>query len=268
MEKEIVHMEDVSLIRNGKTVLKDINWQIHQGEHWALIGLNGAGKTTLLNILNGYMWPTTGNVRVLERRFGETDIRQLRKAIGWVSSALQERIRGSSIVEDIIMSGKFSSFGLYDEVTEKDKKEAYRIMEQLDILYLKGRMYQTCSQGEQQRILIGRALMNEPELLILDEPTNGLDFIARESLLHSIQQLMLKDNSPTIIFVTHHTEEILPEFTNTLLLRKGTVFAEGKTKDVLTNELLTNFFNQPAHLHWQNNRPHLFWGQDTNQFVK
>lgn len=264
MEQEIVHMEDVSLQRNEKPILTDVHWQIKKGEHWALIGLNGAGKTTLLNILNGYIWPTTGNVCVLGKTFGKTDIRELRKEIGWVSSALQERMRGTALMEDIIISGKFSSIGLYDEVTKEERAQALTIMEQLNITHLHGRTYQTCSQGERQRVLIGRALMDKPELLILDEPTNGLDFIARESLLVAIQQLMTTNDAPTIIFVTHHTEEILPEFTNTLLLRKGTVFAEGKTKEILTNDLLSDFFEQAAHIHWQNNRPYLFTGAETN----
>src|SRR5690625_1712961 len=163
-------MENVSLVREGKKIITDVNWEIKKGEHWALIGLNGAGKTTLLNILNGYLWPTTGEVSVLGQRFGKTDLRELRKAIGWVSSALQERIRTSAMTEEIIMIGKFASIGLYEETTAGDRERASEIMKQLDITHLEGRKYHTCSQGEQQRILIGRALMAEPELLILDEP--------------------------------------------------------------------------------------------------
>jgi iron complex transport system ATP-binding protein len=253
-------MENVSLTREGNQIITEVDWQIEKGEHWALIGLNGAGKTTLLNILNGYLWPTTGKVSVLGQRFGKTDLRELRKAIGWVSSALQERIKISAIAEDIVMSGKFSSIGLYEETSEADRNQALEIMRKLDIPQLEGRKYHTCSQGEQQRILIGRALMAQPELLILDEPTNGLDFIARESLLRTVQQLMTTDNAPTIVFVTHHTQEILPEFTHTFLLREGKNFAQGKTKEILRNDLLTEFFGQTAHVYWQNNRPHLFQG--------
>jgi len=257
-------MENVSLVREGKKIITDVNWEIKKGEHWALIGLNGAGKTTLLNILNGYLWPTTGEVSVLGQRFGKTDLRELRKAIGWVSSALQERIRTSAMTEEIIMSGKFASIGLYEETTAGDRERASEIMKQLDITHLEGRKYHTCSQGEQQRILIGRALMAEPELLILDEPTNGLDFIARESLLRTVQRFMTADHAPTLIFVTHHMEEILQEFTHTFLLRGGKNFAQGKTKEILRDDLLTEFFERTAHVHWQNNRPHLFQGSDPN----
>jgi len=259
---KILHIEDVSWRRDGKPILSHINWHVEKGEHWALLGLNGAGKTTLLNLINGYIWPTKGTVRVLDQTFGKTDIREMRKAIGWVSSSLQERIKGTSIAEDIVVSGKFSSIGLYDSVTEKDMEKADHIMEQLSISYLKGRMYQTCSQGEQQRILIARGLMDEPELLILDEPTNGLDFIARERLLDSVHQLTRQENAPTIIFVTHHIEEILPDFTNTLLLRQGTVFGQGKREEVLTSERLSTFFDRNVQVDWKNNRPWMSLGMD------
>ena len=134
-------MENVSLTREGNQIITEVDWQIEKGEHWALIGLNGAGKTTLLNILNGYLWPTTGKVSVLGQPFGKTDLRELRKAIGWVSSALQERMKTSAIAEDIVMSGKFSSIGLYEETSEADRNQALEIMRKLDIPQLEGRKY-------------------------------------------------------------------------------------------------------------------------------
>ncbi|RYG72479.1 ABC transporter ATP-binding protein [Lentibacillus lipolyticus] len=251
----VIDFQNVSWKRPEETILNAINWQVSQGEHWAILGLNGSGKTTLLNMVNGYIWPTTGTVRVLGQTFGKTDIRELRKAIGWVSSSLQERIRGTELAEEVVVSGKYASIGLlYDDPAAEDYKQAYQLMEQLGCSYLHGRTYQTCSQGEKQKLLIARGLMASPALLILDEPTNGLDFIAREELLTSIQQLAAQPNAPTILFVTHHIEEILPIFSHTLLLREGTVFDQGNTADILSGPTLSEFYRLPVEAKEQNGR--------------
>ncbi|MFD1426075.1 iron complex transport system ATP-binding protein [Kroppenstedtia sanguinis] len=251
---KIVDMQHVSWKRQGETILSDISWEVLRGEHWAILGLNGSGKTTLLNMINGYIWPTTGKVSVLAEQFGKTDIRELRKSIGWVSSSLQERIKGSETVEDIIVSGKFASIGLYEKPAKADFRKAYLLMEQLNCSHLRGRTYQTCSQGEKQKLLIARGLMGTPDLLILDEPTNGLDFISREELMSSVSRLTVQEKAPTILFVTHHTEEILPVFTHTLLLKQGTVYAKGKREEMLTGEHLSRFFDLPVQIDWSNDR--------------
>ncbi|GAA0432267.1 ABC transporter ATP-binding protein [Lentibacillus halophilus] len=252
----VIHFENVSWKRPDETILHTINWRVSKGEHWAILGLNGSGKTTLLNMVNGYIWPTTGTVRVLGQTFGKTDIRELRKAIGWVSSSLQERIKGTGTdrVEQVVVSGKFASFGLYDEPTHDDYERAYQVMEQIGCANLYGRSYQTCSQGEKQKVLIARGLMAAPALLILDEPTNGLDFIAREELLASIEQLAKQSDAPTIIFVTHHIEEIMPIFSHTLLLREGTVFEQGNTENILSKPTLSQFYQLPVEAIEQNGR--------------
>ncbi|RKQ35833.1 ABC transporter ATP-binding protein [Oceanobacillus halophilus] len=250
----VIDIQDVSWKRQGKPILSDVNWKVLKGEHWAIFGLNGSGKTTLLNMINGYIWPTTGTLSVLGQIFGQTDMRELRKSIGWVSSSLQERLKENAVAEDIIVSGKFASIGLYDQASHDDFQKAYQIMEQLGCSHLYGRTYQTCSQGEKQKILIARGLMSSPELLILDEPTSGLDFLSREDLLDSVHQLANEKNAPTILFVTHHIEEILPVFTQTLLLREGSIFASGKTEDILTTETLSAFLNTPVEVSWQNDR--------------
>ncbi|MEW9675242.1 ABC transporter ATP-binding protein [Lentibacillus sp. L22] len=250
----IVEMQNVSWKRQGETILSDINWQVTKGEHWAVLGLNGSGKTTLLNMINGYIWPTTGKVSVLEQPFGQTDIRELRKSIGWVSSSLQERIKGTELAENIVVSGKYASIGLYDTPTGADFERGYQLMEQIGCSHLIGRTYQTCSQGERQKILIARGLMASPELLILDEPTNGLDFISREELMASINHLASQADAPTILFVTHHIEEILPVFTHTLLLKQGTVYAKGDRDDMLSKERLSAFFDIPVQVDWREER--------------
>ena len=251
----VIEMKDVSWRRLGKTILTNINWTVKQGEHWAVLGLNGAGKTTLLNMVNGYIWPTTGTVSVLGERFGKTDIREMRKSIGWVSSAMQERLNERHLTQDIIVSGKFASVGLYHlEPTEDDFNRAYHLMEKLGCAHLYDRTYEKCSNGEKQKILIARGLMPSPRLLILDEPTSGLDFIAREELMETLNDLTKTEDSPTIIFVSHHIEEVLPAFTHTLLLKAGTIFDQGKREHTLTSSNLTAFFEKPIQVEWHQNR--------------
>jgi len=251
---KVIDMQDVSLRRDGETILSHVNWQVEKGEHWTIVGMNGSGKTTLLNMINGYIWPTTGNIHVLRQTFGKTDIRKLRKSIGWVSSSLQEKITGIEIAENVIVSGKYASIGLYERPTDADFERAVELMQQFELEHLKGRTYQTCSQGEKQKLLIARGLMNAPELLILDEPTSGLDFLAREELLAFIEELARQKDAPTIIFVTHHTEEILPVFGHTLLIQQGKIFKQGKTRDVLTENVLSDFLQLPIKVEWMRNR--------------
>ncbi|GAB3057183.1 ABC transporter ATP-binding protein [Virgibacillus ainsalahensis] len=250
----VIEMQEISWKRQKETILSDMSWKVEKGEHWAVLGLNGSGKTTLLNMVNGYIWPTNGKVSVLGKPFGKTDIRELRKSIGWVSSSLQERIKGTENTVDVVISGKYASIGLYETKTAADYQKAYQLMEQLGCSYLAPRTYQTCSQGEKQKILIARGLMGEPELLILDEPTSGLDFISREELLVAIDQLATQKDAPTIIFVTHHIEEILPVFSHTLLLRQGTVYNMGERTRMLTGECLSGFFETPVNIEWHKER--------------
>lgn len=254
---KVIDIKNVTWKREGKAILSDVNWTVNKGEHWAILGLNGSGKTTLLNMVNGYIWPSTGEVNVLGYKFGSTDLRELRKSIGWVSSSLQARLVETSPVLNIVLSGKFSSIGLYDKTTEKDRKRAMELLEKLGCGHLIGRNYETCSQGEKQKILIARGLMGSPKLLILDEPTNGLDFLSREDLLRTIEQFTRQEDAPTIIFVTHHVEEILPVFSKTLLLREGSVFKSGWTEEILTSETLSDFFQTSVDVETKNSRAHV-----------
>jgi iron complex transport system ATP-binding protein len=252
--RNIIEMNQVTWFREGKAVLNGIDWTVREGEHWAMLGLNGSGKTTLLNMISGYLWPTSGEISVLGNRFGEVDLRELRKTIGWVSSSMQSRLHGEQKAEDLVVSGKFASIGLYEKPSSEDYNRAAALMSQLRCSHLQGRTYQTCSQGEQQKLLIARALMASPKLLILDEATNGLDFISREGLLESIAQLAAEPDTPHMLYVTHHTEEILPIFSQTLLLRRGEVYSQGKTAEVLNETGLSDFFETPVALRWNQQR--------------
>lgn len=241
----IVELDNVSILRNGKYILKDINWSIKDGEHWAIFGLNGAGKTMLLNMLNGYIFPSKGTIRVLGKTMGKYDMRKLRKSIGWVSSSIQEKFHDYSTAMDIVMSGKFATVDLYDETTENDRIHAQNCLKRLNALSLADREYRTFSQGEKQRILIARGLMAEPKLLILDEPCTGLDIIAREQLLSIIKDLSKDEKAPTLIYVTHHTEEILPTFSHSMLLKKGQIYSCGIRDEILTKKNLSEFLEYP-----------------------
>lgn len=252
---KVIEMEDVSWRREGKEILHNINWQVNKGDHWAVLGLNGSGKTTLLNMVNGYIWPTTGNVTVLGETFGHTDIHMLRRSIGWVSSSIGERVNGRHRAEELVVSGKFAAVGLtYANPTAEDFERAKEIMIDLGIGHTYSQTYAKCSHGEKQKVLIARALMADPKLIIFDEPTNGLDFVAREQLLDTIANIANDENGPTVIYVTHHIEEVLSIFSHTLLMKDGTIYRQGNREEVITNEHMSTLYDRPIKVEWTNNR--------------
>ncbi|MDL0434908.1 MULTISPECIES: ABC transporter ATP-binding protein [unclassified Niallia] len=252
----VVKAEGIGLKRNGKWILKDINWEINRGEHWVLYGLNGAGKSALLNMICAYYHPTVGKLTVLDKEFGASELgANLRKRIGLVSSRLQQNLYVSDSAYEIILSGAYASIGLYETPTDEVRAKAIRLLRELGCYEYADRAYSSLSQGEKQRVLIARSLMLDPELIILDEPATGLDFLAREQLLETIQTLAQMEAAPTIIYVTHHLEEILPVFSSTLLLKEGTVFAKGKTEEIMTSSSLSEYFSFPVDVIWSNGRP-------------
>jgi iron complex transport system ATP-binding protein len=254
----VLNLKNVSLKRNGNWILKNIDWEVLKGEHWVLFGLNGSGKTALLNVLNAYEYPTKGSIKVLGKEFGKDPLAEnLRKKIGLVSSSLQEKLHRDNNAFEIVLSGAFASIGLYETPTDEMREKAVGLLKNLGCFDYANRDYEKLSQGERQRVLIARALMADPELLILDEPTNGLDFIAREQLLESIEKIANSPDRPTILYVTHHVEEILPVFQKTLLLKQGEVFSAGETHDLISEEILSDFFGLPVFISWENGRPYL-----------
>ncbi|MBN2583514.1 MAG: ABC transporter ATP-binding protein [Planctomycetes bacterium] len=231
----MIELSDITLIRDNRTILKNVSWRVRDGRHWALVGANGAGKTTLLQVVCGTLWPTEGDVRVLGERYGETDLRDLRREIGWFSAALEQRISPREVVRDLVASGKFATLGLvFDRPTRRDRARADELLEFMGCSHVARQTFGTLSQGERQKALICRALMPDPRLLILDEPCTGLDLAARERLLDSVDRLGRRRGGPTMIMVTHHIEEITPAFGHVLLLKDGQVAAQGPKADVLT----------------------------------
>lgn len=253
----VMEMRDISCLMDGRRILGGIDWTVRRGEHWAVVGLNGSGKTTLLKMINGYVFPSSGRMRVLGKAFGSYDWREMRRKIGFVSSFLQEKFYASETAEEIALSGLFATIGLYDRPKSKEVMRARRLLGRLGCGRAAGQPYEELSQGEKQKVLIARALVSAPRILILDEPCAGLDLFARERLLSSIEGLTRHRQSPTLLYVTHHIEEITPGFTHALLLRRGEVHSSGEKKKVLTAGNLSSFFETPVELRWRDGRARL-----------
>lgn len=231
-------------IRRGSTIiLEDISWSVKRGEHWAILGANGSGKTSLLSALTAYLTPTRGSIEVLGKRYGRANWPELRKKIGLVSSAIRQMMPESEPALETVISGKYAMIDYWGKVTAADRSRALHILQQIECEYLSGRPWIYLSQGERQRVLIGRSLMAKPRLLILDEPCAGLDPAAREHFLQFLQRLGSRSGAPTLILVTHHVEEIMPVFSHVLALKGGRLLAAGTKKEILTSKLLSETFS-------------------------
>ncbi|MDT2757268.1 ABC transporter ATP-binding protein [Enterococcus asini] len=241
----ILSFEKVTLTKGGQTLLQDINWQIKSGENWAILGLNGAGKSLLLQMIAGNLWPTSGKITVLGEVFGQTNLPDLSRRIGWVATVLQNKFYPQDLAEEIVLSGKFASVGLWQSYQASELLAAKELLHSLGCGHLLGKPYQVLSQGEKQLVLIARALMPKPQLLILDEPCTGLDLFAREELLQKIHLISQQPEAPTLLLVTHHTEEILPAINHVLMLKSGEIFKQGPRAELFTPEVLTAFYQKP-----------------------
>ncbi len=244
----IIQVEHLFLTRSRKCILENIHWRVEPGEHWVILGPNGAGKTTLLHALAGYMPPTSGKIEVLGKTFGRADWRALRKHIGLVSAGLIPRIGEDEVARDVVVSGKYAQLNLWADPTPIDVQTVRFLMEQTEILHLENQAWRFLSQGERQRVLIARARMAQPALLILDEPCAGLDPVARVRFLSFVEKLLRQPDSPAVVLVTHHIEEITPSFTHALILGTGHMVAKGPLTEALTSTHLTAAFGTPIQL--------------------
>jgi iron complex transport system ATP-binding protein len=235
---EKIELEHVRFERGGRAILDDVSWRLAEGEHWAIVGANGSGKTTLLQIAVGYLWPTDGAVRVLGRRYGEVDLRELRRHIGWVSSAFQAMVRPSQTARQVVLTGAQASTALFEKPSVAAARHADVLLEELACGPVVGSRFDVLSLGEQQKILIARALMSRPELLILDEACAGLDIGARENVLAAVDRIG-RGRRASVVFVTHHIEEIPPAITHVLVMKGGRVHAQGPKEAMLTGEVLS-----------------------------
>ena len=230
-------------IRRGDThLLSGFSWKVARGEHWVILGPNGCGKTSLFAALLGYLSPTAGDVFVLGEEFGNSDWAELRKKIGLVSSSVRQMMAESEPAWITVASGKYAMIDFWGTPKKSDRAEALRILRETEAEHLAERPWAVLSQGERQRILIGRALMARPALLILDEPCAGLDPAAREHFLDFLERLGRKKNAPSLVLVTHHVEEIMPVFTHALIMKVGGKLCEGAIDRVLNSEIVERSF--------------------------
>jgi len=253
----LLDLKALSVLRDRATLLDDVSWRIEPGQHWVILGPNGCGKTSLLKALTGYLTPSSGEILLLGRRYGESDWRDLRLEIGLVTSALQASVPADEPALETVISGKYAQLDLWAKITPADRRAARKLLRFTGAGALGERLWGQLSQGERQRILIARALMARPRLLILDEPCSGLDPVAREQFLHFVETLARQPRGPALVLVTHHVEEITPGFTHALLLRAGRVQAAGPRDATLPSRNLSAIFGAAVKLTVRDRRLHL-----------
>jgi iron complex transport system ATP-binding protein len=255
MDGEVLQLRGVGVRRGGASLLHDVTWTVNEGERWVVLGPNGAGKTTLLQVAAAMLHPTEGTARILEEELGRTDVFELRPRIGLASSSVAEKVPAGETVIDLVLTASYAILGRWQE--EYDSTDVGRAVALLDALGCAGlmtRTFTTLSEGERKRVQIARALMPDPELLLLDEPAAGLDLGGREDLVARLGALADDPAAPTMVMVTHHVEEVPDGFTHALLLRKGGIIAQGKVDEVFTAAHLTECFGLPLSIDRQDGR--------------
>jgi iron complex transport system ATP-binding protein len=244
-----LRLSAVTLVRDGATLLDRVDWVVGAGERWAVLGPNGSGKTTLLRVASLYLHPSSGDVEVLGERLGRVDVRRHRTRIGLVSPALADLLRHDVTVLDVVMAAREAALETWwHSYTGADRAAARALLGRTGTAGLADRTFGTLSSGERQRVLLARSLWGEPGLVLLDEPTAGLDLGAREDLITRLSGLAADPGTPPTVLVTHHVEEIPAGFTHALLLRAGRVVARGPIGDALTAEALSATFGLPLAL--------------------
>jgi iron complex transport system ATP-binding protein len=255
----VVDARAVTVIRGGTSLVHGIDWRVLASERWVVLGPNGAGKTTLLNLAGARLHPTSGTMEVLGERLGRVDVRDLRLRIGLTTAAMAERIPPGETVRDAVLTAAWSVVGRFRErYDEVDEARAAGLLEQFGVAGLAGRVYGTLSEGERKRVQLARALMTDPELLLLDEAAAGLDLGGREDLVRRLTVLAVDPCAPAMVLVTHHVEEIPRGFTHALLMREGTIVAQGPIAETVTEEHLSKTFAMPLRVMAHEGR---FWAR-------
>lgn len=254
-------VEDVRLWRKDTTILKDINWKVKPGEHWAILGANGSGKTSLIMAISGYLPFGGGRIYLLDGWIGKINLIEQRKKIGIVSQSLSEYIAKNVpfiTPVELVLSGLFGSLRLVDPVSEAERERALQILTEIGCADLVAKHFNVLSTGEKQRCMLARGRMAQNELILLDEPCAGLDLGARERFLYSVNMMIKSEDAPTTIFITHHPEEIVAGISHVLLIHHGEVVASGPKSEVMTAELLSKTFDLPLRVASDNGR---YWVQ-------
>lgn len=240
---DVLALAGATVVRGESTLLSDVDWEVEEGQRWVVLGPNGAGKTTLLQLASARMHPTRGVVGILGEVLGAVDVFELRPRIGLASASLADRIPASERVADVVVTASWGVVGRWrEDYDDLDHARAHELLQALGAGHLVDRTYGTLSEGERKRVQIARALMTDPELMLLDEPAAGLDLGGREDLVHRLGGIAGDLEAPALVMVTHHVEEIPPNFTDVLLLRDGAVVAQGPLEITLTEANLSETF--------------------------
>jgi iron complex transport system ATP-binding protein len=239
----VLEFTNVSVVRDRNPILDSLTWTVEPDQRWVVLGPNGAGKTTLLQVASATIHPSSGKAVLLGESLGKSDVFELRPRIGFASSALARRIPGNETVLDVVMTAAYSVTGRWNEqYDDVDVKRARRVLGEWKLEHLAERLFGTLSDGEQKRVQIARAVMTDPEVLLLDEPAASLDLGAREELLQLLGAYAGQKSSPAMVMVTHHVEEIPPGFTHALLLAEGELQVAGPIAEVITGANLSDTF--------------------------
>src|SRR5580692_5180895 len=240
----VIDLQAVGVRRDGTVVLDEIDWSVRPGERWVILGPNGSGKTTLLTLAGARLWPTSGTVEILGSRLGRVDVRSLRPRISLVSGAVTRQLRADLLARDVVVSGRYGALETWwHTYADEDWAEADRLLAETGFASIGHRPFGVISEGERQHVLLARALMSRPELLLLDEPAAGLDLGARERLVSRLGALAADPANPPTVLVTHHCEEIPTGFTHAGLVRQGRLVAAGPLEDVITSPLVSACFD-------------------------
>jgi iron complex transport system ATP-binding protein len=258
-QQPAIELRNVGVTRGGRWILRGIDWSVSAGTCAAILGPNGSGKSTLSRVICGYIWPSEGEMRVGGARFGEIDLNHLRRSIRLVQSAGPYDADPELSAFEVVLTGQFGTIGLFDAAQERDRIRAQDLLRTVGLETLRDARYFTLSSGERVRALIARAMMGNPRLLILDEPTAGLDLLARERVLAtmSAMQSLPEWRRPTILLITHHIEELPPQTSNVLLLDEGKIAAKGVPVDVLRSEILSPVYRCPLRVEMDSGRYYL-----------
>ncbi len=266
MTKPIFEVEKLRVEREA-VILHEVSWRVERGQHWVILGANGSGKTSLLSAVTGYLMPTAGEIRIGSSRFGAADWREVRRSVGLVSSSLGHRIEPDQTAREVILSGNDAQINFWGKPADAVEKQARCILQRVRASHLSDRAWRYLSQGERQRVLIGRALMARLRIMFLDEPCSGLDPVAREDFLAFLGTLAKGPHAPTLVLVTHHVEEIVPLFSQVLLLRGGRALASGTKAKVLTPKNLSATFGAPVTVRRTGSRYRLEIGRHVGSFA-
>ncbi|WP_310828896.1 ABC transporter ATP-binding protein [Paenibacillus pedocola] len=249
----MISLQHLTLRREQSLILDDVSLEMKQGENWVILGRNGSGKTTILEMMTGYLFPSSGSVEVLGYKYGQCDLREVRKEIGYIGPSLMEKLSLSDPVWEVVATGAYAYLRFYQAIPQQVQEQAVKLLEDMNLGELAYHPFGTLSQGERKKAMLARCLMANPKLLIMDEPCAGLDLYEREKMLAEIDKL--KQRNVSVVYVTHHVEEIVPLFSHVALIRDGKLAGSGPKEEVLTKDMILATFDIPVDVEWDNGRP-------------